>query len=111
MASLHSVGTFHLACCTRGKEGSGQMVYTPGMLPVVSKDLDSAFLRETMSCTFFTVILETWSCNEWFSVAEWCSNGTLGTLWSWNALCWWCLCFRNSFSADFLVVIFLAILL
>ena len=56
------------------------MVYIPGMLPVVSKDLGNAFLRETMSHTSFTVILETWSCNEWFSMAEWCNDGTLGTL-------------------------------
>ena len=47
IASLHSVGTFLLACCTGGTEGSRQIVYTPGMLPVVSNDWgDVFFLRK-----------------------------------------------------------------
>ena len=44
MASLHSMGTFLLACCTWGREGSNLMVYTPGMLPVVSNEQGNAFL-------------------------------------------------------------------
>ena len=66
MASLHSMGTFVLACCTGGNVGSRWMVYSPGMLPVVSNDLGNAFLRETMSHTSFKEISEKWSCNEWF---------------------------------------------
>ena len=48
------------------KVGSRQIVYTPGILPVASKDLENAFLRETMSCTSFTEISEKWSYNEQF---------------------------------------------
>ena len=51
MASLHSMGTLHLACCTGGTEGSRQMLYTPGMLPVVSKDWGNTFLSEVISHT------------------------------------------------------------
>ena len=57
MASLHSMGTFLLACCTGRKEGSNLMVYTPGMLPVVSNNQEMLFIEIT-SCTSFT---ETWS--------------------------------------------------
>ena len=46
------MGTVLLVCCIGGKVGTRQIVYTPGMLPVVSKDLRNAFLRETMSHTF-----------------------------------------------------------
>ena len=58
MASLHSMGTFLLVCCTGGIEGSNLMVYTPGMLPVVSNEWGNAFFSEIMSCTSFT---EQWS--------------------------------------------------
>ena len=51
MASLHSMGTFFLACWTGGMEGSRKMVYDPGILPVVSKDLENASLRKMMTCT------------------------------------------------------------
>ena len=40
------MGTFLLACCTGGTEGSRQIVYTPGILPVVPKDWGNAFLRK-----------------------------------------------------------------
>ena len=68
MASLHSIGTLHLASCTGRTEQSRQIVYTPGILPVVSNDLGNVFLRDTMSCTSFTVTL--WSCNELFSMGR-----------------------------------------
>ena len=54
MASLHSMGTFLLACCTGGTEGSNLIVYTPGILPVVSNEREKAFLSEIMSHTSFT---------------------------------------------------------
>ena len=43
MASLHSLGTILLASCTGEEEGSRQIMYSPGMLPVVSKDLGNTF--------------------------------------------------------------------
>ena len=43
MASLHSMRTFVLACCIGGTEGSNLMVYTPGMLPVVSNEWERLF--------------------------------------------------------------------
>ena len=43
IASLHSIGTFLLACCTGWTEGSRQIVYTPGILPVMSHDWGNAF--------------------------------------------------------------------
>ena len=58
IASLHSMGTFLLACCTGETEGSNLMVYTPGMLPVVSNEWGNAFFSEIMSHTSFT---EKWS--------------------------------------------------
>ena len=58
MASLHSMGTFLLACYTGEIEGSNLIVYTPGILPVVSNEWGNAFLSEIMSCTSFT---EQWS--------------------------------------------------
>ena len=58
IASLHSMGTFCLACITGGTEGSNLIVYTPGILPVVSKDRGNAFFNEIMSRTSFT---EAWS--------------------------------------------------
>ena len=79
------MGTLYLACCPGGTDGSRQIVYTPGILPVMSNDWGYAFLRETMSHTSFTVTL--WSCNELFSIG-W--DVALGT-WSWNVLfpmCW-----------------------
>ena len=54
MASLHSMGTFLLVCCTGGTEGSNLIVYTPGMLHVVSNERGNAFLSEIMSHTSFT---------------------------------------------------------
>ena len=109
MASLHSMGTLNLACCTGRKEGSRQIVFTPGMLPVVSNDWENAFLRETMCRTSFTVMLAPWSWNKWLPMAElpwscygWlpmaelCSGVTLGASWSCNALLW-------SWNALFLV--------
>ena len=60
IASLHSMETFLLVCWTGEQEGSRQIVYTPGMLPVVSNEFKNAFLWYTMSCTSFT---ENWSCN------------------------------------------------
>ena len=53
MASLHSMGTFLLACCTGGTEGSNLIVYTPGMLPVVSNEWGKAFLSDIMSLHIF----------------------------------------------------------
>ena len=93
MASLHSVGTLNLACCTGGTKGSRQIVCTPGILPVVSNDWENAFLSEMMSCTSFTVTL--WFCNESFSMdLEVGSCNKLFPMgwdvplgeWSWNAL-------------------------
>ena len=47
------------------------MVYTLGMLPVVSNDFGGAFLRETMSGTSFIV--------------EWSLNWAIfGVKWSWK---------------------------
>ena len=46
IASLHSMGTFLLACSTWGTEGSNLMVYTPGILPVVSNDQGNTFLKK-----------------------------------------------------------------
>ena len=46
IASLHSMGTFLLACCTGGTEGSNLMVYTPGILPVVSNHWGNTFLKK-----------------------------------------------------------------
>ena len=54
IASLHSMGTFLLACCTGVTEGSNLMVYTPGILPVVSNDWGNAFFKEITSRTSFT---------------------------------------------------------
>ena len=54
IASLHSMGTFLLECCTGGTEGSNLIVYTPGILPVVSNDWGNAFFKEITSCTSFT---------------------------------------------------------
>ena len=53
VAFLHSMGTFLLSC-TGGTEGSNLMVYTPGILPVVSNDGGNAFFKEITSCTSFT---------------------------------------------------------
>ena len=77
-----------------GTEGSRQIVYTPGILPVVSNDWGNAFLRETMSHTYFMVTI--WSCNELLFSMGWdvgsCNelfsmhwDVTLGT-WSCNVL-------------------------
>ena len=38
IVSLHSMGTFLLACCTGGIEGPRQIVYTPCILPAVSNN-------------------------------------------------------------------------
>ena len=54
MASLHSMGTFLLACCTGEIEGSNLIVYTTGSMPVVSNEWENAFLSEIMSHTSFT---------------------------------------------------------
>ena len=40
------MGTFLLTYCTGGTKGSRQMVYTPGILPVVSNDWGNAFLKK-----------------------------------------------------------------
>ena len=53
IASLHSMGTLHLAWCTGGTEGSRQIVYTPGILAVVSNDWGKALFGEMMSHTSF----------------------------------------------------------
>ena len=45
MASLHSMGTLHLASCTGGTEGSRWIVYTPGILPVVSNDWGNIYFK------------------------------------------------------------------
>ena len=46
MASLHSMEDLSsYACCTGGKVGSRQIVYSPGMLPVVSKQLGECFFK------------------------------------------------------------------
>ena len=83
MASLHSVGTLHLACCIGRTEESRQTVYTPGMLPVVSNDWGTHFSMG-IDVTL-VVLLVPWSCNEWFSMGN---DVTLGTLWSCNVLPW-----------------------
>ena len=38
MASLLSIGTLHLACCTGAMFGSILMVYSPLRLPILSKE-------------------------------------------------------------------------
>ena len=55
---MHSMGTFLLACCTGETEGSNLIVYTPGILPVVSNEWGNAFLSKIMFWTSFT---EQWS--------------------------------------------------
>ena len=69
------------------------MVYTPGILPVVSKDWGNAFLREIISCTSFTLYL--WSWNDLFltylevgsckALLPMCC-GVTSSAWSWNLL-------------------------
>ena len=49
-------------------EGFRWMVYAPGILPVVSKDLGNAFLREMMSHTSCIV---RWSCKEGIFCVKW----------------------------------------
>ena len=115
IASQHSMGTFLLTCCTGGTEGSRQMVYTPGILHLVSIEWGNAFLfKEIMSCTSFT---EAWSWNVLFSMGfgmgkwslrgvlwscndrEWsCNDCTCGWWWSWRVLLTMVLCFKVDFS-------------
>ena len=74
------MGTFLLACHTRVTEGSNQMVYIPGILPVVSNDRECfLFLKEITSCTSST---ETESSNVLFSM------GLLAEEWSWKGAAW-----------------------
>ena len=56
--SLHSVGTFLLACCNGGEGGVKADVVHSRLVACIVKGLGECFLRETMSHTSFTEILE-----------------------------------------------------
>ena len=55
ICSWYSMGTLHWACCTGGMEGLLLMVYVPGMLPMVSKELGNACFNVIMSRTWAVV--------------------------------------------------------
>ena len=86
MASLLSIGTLRLACCTGAMLGSILMVYSPFRLPILSKE----FGYIAVSCSLSLIKAPTGSWNIGFSLHRGNSFTeptlvmSLGSCWHWS---------------------------